>query len=220
MIAPSPLRYFLTLGLHAGYGLAILAAVVLVGLWTVALNPITGLDDSIGMLLFVQMFLASSGFLERARRGYFDPVLLHGSPRAVTIATHFAVSILPGAAGWLVLALCALLRGSPAAESAIWGPRLGAFFIVSAVAWAGGFTLARGAVGFLWTGGLVALLLRRADLMASGSPLAVLLCPFILMNPGAVDRAAFVAAVALAALPLLAVWRHARRLDVYLLERA
>src|SRR6187455_1293531 len=103
-MTPSPLRFFALAGsLHPPYTLLILAAIVGVGLWTIRVSP-TDLDSGLGLLLFVQMFLASSGFLVRARRGHFDPLLLGDGGRTRVLVWHWCVSIAPGLAGWICLA--------------------------------------------------------------------------------------------------------------------
>ena len=218
MTAATPFVYFFRLGLHAPYALLILLLVVLTGLWTIALSP-AELDSGLGMILFVQMFLASSGFVPRARRGHFDPVLTWPADRRLIVMTHWAVSVMPGTLGWLILAATGEWLGSPTASSALLGTRAAALFIVSAVAWAAGFTLARGTAGFLWISALFAVLLRRSDLIASSSVAALVFCPFGLMR-ATLDGASVCAAVLCALVLLLAAWRSAASLDVYLVERA
>lgn len=218
MTSLSPLRYFFAMGLHPPYAVAILFAVLMAGVSGVVLNPATGLDDGVGMLLFVQMFLASSGFVERARRGHFDPLLTLASSRTTALVAHWTISALPGVLGWLALCVTAFIVRSPDALSMLCGTRAAALVIVSVLAWVGGFALARGTAGFLWTATLFVLLLRRTNMSAS-SPLAVMFCPFILMKPGPVDRAAVTAALLMTVVLLLGVWRYARRLDIFLLER-
>src|SRR3954470_12890894 len=118
------------------------------------------------MLLFAQMFLASSGFVVTARRGQFDPTLIHGANRVSALAAHWCASVAPGAIAWLVLAGVAAVLGSAGSVSARRGPRLAAFIIVSVIAWICGFALPRGAGGALWMGSLAVLLLRRVELIA------------------------------------------------------
>jgi hypothetical protein len=214
-----PFRFFLAMGLHAPYGLIVLAAVVVTTVCMVASAPLTGVDDGVGMLLFVQMFLASSGFSERARRGHFDPLLTFPSNRRMALIAHWTISVLPGVAGWLTIAAAAFLFRSPVAGSTLWGGRAAAMFIVSAVAWVAGFALARGTAGFLWTAALLAVMFRRADIIDSSSALSFVFCPFVLMKPGAPDTSAALAAVLIAGVPLLWVWRNAATLDIDLRER-
>ena len=94
----------------------------------------------------------------------------------------------------------------------------GALFIVSAVAWTGGFSLARGTAGFLWTATLFALLLRNPRLVSDASPLSVVFCPFLLLRP-APNALSGGVAVLIALTVLVAACRLGSRLDFYLVER-
>jgi hypothetical protein len=230
----SPLRFFLVVGLHPSHNIAVLAAVTAVGLWTVATSP-GELDSALGMLLFIQMFLASTGFLTRARRGHFDSILTSASERAAVIVSHWGASALPGVLAWAIVSGVDWIYGGGSVASALAGRRLLALLIVSAMAWAAGCTLARGAAGALWTAGLVAVLLHRTDLLGS-SPItiassswllvlrhaaAVIGCPFLLLGTHAPLAPGSIAAAGCAtALCLLSVWRSVERVDVYLRDRA
>ena len=232
MKALFPARFFAAVGLHPPYALAILGAIVAIGVWTMSLSA-GELDSALGMLLFVQMFLASSGFLVRARRGHFDPLLIGAGDRTGALVWHWIVSVAPGAAGWICLAGAGYGLGSPVAVSALVGGRAVALFIVSALAWAAGFALPRGAAGVVWLAALLGLLLGRTDILSptvdlSASAGTVLrhaatlaVCPFLLIGnhrlvaPGAICAAGLVAAVS-----LLAVWRRSGGLDLYLVDRA
>jgi len=211
------LRFFVAMDLHAPYALLTLIVVLLIGLYMTAAGPATGLEDAVGMLMFVQMFLASSGFSDRARRGHFDPLLTFANGRSRALAAHWMISSLPGLTAWLLLVLAAIVRGSAGTTAVICGTAA-AMFIVSAVAWAAGFTLARGTAGFLWTAALFVMLVRRVNVMAAPAPLSYVFCPFLLMKP--VDPFVVLATVLIAAVVLLCVWRRAPWLDIYLLERA
>ena len=229
----SPLRFFVSLCLHPFHYLAALTVVVLIGVWTIAMST-AELDSALGMLLFVQMFLASSGFLVRARRGHFDPILASRSTsgRARVLACHWLASVLPGLLGWTIVYVTAWSLGGAWSLASV-ASRFVALLIVSALAWTAGLALPRGAGGALWAGGLVAALLHRVDFaalsMGSSTPVALLaahtaaivLCPFLLLGthppiaPGAI-----VAGACSAALLLLTVWHFADRFDFYLLDRA
>jgi hypothetical protein len=232
MTSPSPARFFAAMRLHPPYALAILAIIVGIGVWTTTVSP-AEIDSGLGMVLFVQMFLASSGFLVRARRGHFDPLLVGGGDRVKTMAWHWIVSIAPGVAAWICLAGAGYILGSPDASSAFMGGRAAALFIVSALAWSAGFALPRSAAGVVWAAVLLALLVRGTDLLApiSAAPgsivvtlrhaVTLLVCPFllignhVLVTPGAICAAALFSSVF-----LLAVWRLSGGLDIYLVDRA
>ena len=227
----SPLRYFLVIGLHPRHNLAVLVAVAVVGLWTVAMSA-GELDSALGMLLFVQMFLASTGFLIRARRGHFDPLLTSTRGRVIVCVAHWSASVLPVAIAWALVSGVDVAYGG-SAGSAFAGRRLLALLIVSSLAWIAGFALTRGAGGALWTAGLVAALLHRSDLLGAAptAPVsslmliarhtaAVIVCPFLLLGTRPPLVAGSVAAAgSTTALALLSVWRSASHLDVYLRDR-
>jgi hypothetical protein len=230
----SPLRFFVSVCLHPVHHLAVLALVVLIGVWTIAMSA-GELDSALGMLLFVQMFLASSGFLVRARRGHFDPILASrsASGRARVLACHWLASVLPGFAGWTVVSVTAWGLGGGGWSLASAGSRFVALFIVSALAWTVGLALPRGAGGALWAAGLVAALLYRVDFVAlsmrSSTPVvllgadtaAVVLCPFLLLGTHApIVPGAIVAGAGSSVLLLLSVWHFADRFDFYLTDRA
>jgi len=224
-------RFFAVVRQSPSYAFAVLAAVTAFGVLTVALNP-ADLDSALGMVLFVQMFLASTGFAVTARRGHFDPVLVHGSERTLVLFVQWCASIAPGILAWTIVAGIGARWASPAAWSALAGSRLAALAIVSAVAWVAGFALPRGAGGALWMGVLVALLLRHVDLIAPAADQdsaiailraagALLVCPFLLLGSHAqIGGPAVAAAVGAAVVLLLATMKQGRRLDVFLVERS
>jgi len=226
-----PVRYFAVVGLHPTYALIALAMIALLGVVTVWLDA-AEIDSGLGMVLFSQMFLASTGFVVRARQGHFDPLLTGRSRRTAVAAAHWLVSIAPGLAAWLTVSLAGWFVGSPAVTSAIAGSRAAGLLIVSTVAWALGFALPRGAAGMLWTSLLILLVMQRAELLAAASEggtiaaivrhaATLLVCPFVLLGrhppvaPGAIAMALVVSLMV-----LLAVWRRSRDLDIYLVDRS
>ena len=223
-------RFFFALRPFPGYGLVALAAIAAYGAVAVAWSP-EELDSALGLLLFVQLFISSSGFAPTARRGHFDPMLGHGRHRVAALASQWAASIAPGLLAWLLVVSSGLLAGSSGAWSALLGTRAAAFLIVSALSWSAGFAFPRGAGGVLWTAILMWLLLRHADLLAwAGSEATTIgllrntaviaICPFLLIGSRLqLNVPAVVAACGFAAAVLLLTWRLGARLDVYLVER-
>lgn len=213
-------RFFALVGLHPPYALVVVSIVAAIGMVTVWLDG-REIDSGLGMILFVQMYLASSGFASRARQGHFDPILTSALSRTVIVASHWVVSIAPGLLAWLAVAAVAAWSGSDTAASALSGQRAGGLLIVSSLAWTAGFALPRGAAGMLWMAMLVALVSQRTDLLASRSAAALLACPFLLLgNRTGVSAEAVVVALLVSVVALLLVWRAADRLDIYLVERA
>ena len=224
-------KYFLAVRVCPSHALAVLVVITLFALVTVWLNP-QELDSGLGLLLFAQMFLASSGFAIRARRGHFDPLLVHGTDRVATLAAHWCASIAPGLSAWVIVSLAGLCLGSPAAGSALAGVRMVALLMVSAVAWSAGFLLPRGAAGAMWVGMLVAFLIRHADLLPAmttpGKAVTILrhgatllACPFLLIGaPSRVTMPDVTVAACFAFAVLLCTWRLGSRLDIYLVDRS
>jgi hypothetical protein len=223
------MKYFMLAGSRPPYSLAALAVVTIFGVGTTEITP-SELDSGLGIVLLVHMFLASSGFVVSARRGHYDPVLLHGVNRTATLAAEWGAAILPGALGWGMVAMTGLAAGNPAALSALAGSRLVAFVVVSALAWAVGSVMPRGGGGVLWMGLLVLLLLNHVDVLAPGAQTsaltiartagAVLVCPFILLGTHApVGVPALIAAFLSAIAILLSVWRAGPRLVLFILVR-
>ena len=227
---PRPLRYFLVVGLHPTYALVVLGAVVVTGVVTLAMDP-RELDAGLGMVLLAQMFLASTGFAIRARQGHFDPLLTRESNRTRVAAAHWASSICPGVVAWSLLVVIGAWLRTPEAISAVAGRRAVALLIVSAVSWAAGFWLPRGAAGMLWMALLMGLVLRRAELLAvPGGPglvlpvihtATVIACPFLLLGTHPpLATGALPAALGLSLLLLWGTWRWSIALDVYLVDRS
>lgn len=221
----SPLRFFLALKVHSTSGLAVLVLVTAVSIWTVRLSP-SELDTGLGMVLLVQIFLASSGFMPAARRGHFDPVLV-GRSRVRVATSHWLVSVAPGIAAWVAIAGTAYMLGNSVALSAIVGRRLAALCIVSSIAWAAGFWFTRSAAGVAWLGGLAVVLVRHVALMPAGNIVsaatvlreaaALVVCPFLLLGPGpAIAPASINLAIACSMVSLVMVWGWTRRVDVSL----
>lgn len=224
-------RYFTVLGLHPTYTLVVLSAIAALGVVTVWLDA-AELDSGLGMILFAQMFVASTGFLVRARQGHFDPLLTGSAGRAAVAAAHGVVSMAPGVVAWLVVASAGWFAGSPGAVSAVAGGRAAGLFVVSAVAWAVGFGLPRGAAGMLWMALLIVLVTQRTELLAAAArepsiaatlrdAAVVTVCPFLVLgNAQRLAAGAVPAALVLPALMLVAVLRRCRTLDLYLVDQS
>lgn len=226
------LRYLAVVGVHARYAIVAMAAIAGLGLVTVWLNA-AEIDSGLGMILFGQMFLASSGFVVRARQGHLDPLLAGSADRTPIVIADWALSVAPGLMAWVLVAGAGLILGSPAAASALVGARAAGLFVVSSMAWVLGFALPRGAAGMLWMAVLLAILTQRTELLpdAAHAPaaagtvlrhaLTLVLCPFLFIgNHPAVAPGAMCAALLLSCVPLLLVWRLAGSLDIYLVDRA
>ena len=227
MKRPSSIRFFVALALQPIYALVLLTAIVMAALWTISQDS-RELDSAFGMVLLAQMFLASTGFVPRARRGHFDPILADGRSKAGVAAAHWLISVLPGLLAWLLVTAAGSWWNNSVVMSALAGRRAAAWLIVSALAWSAGFLLPRGAAGVLWVACLVALLIRGGDVSGwspgglglPGGIIAAMMCPFVLMGGRPPGTWASAIAAGIAVTVLLCVWSITDELDIYLVDYA
>jgi hypothetical protein len=192
----APLRFFWATS-PPGYAVASAAALLVSGAAWSALRDPDDFDQFVLLALSFQMFSASSGYRQQALRGHFDPILTAGSSRTACALAHFAVSIAPGLAVWLVIAALAWAfqpgrapgLGAPALSApalsapALGAPALGmtsasalvAALYASTLCWTVSLPLRRYAGGVLWLALIFALAaghqlhsLRESFLMSSG----------------------------------------------------
>lgn len=153
-------RFFSTVPLHSRPMLAGIGLLGLVGLVTLVADPTRGAEVTL-LVVLLQMFAVSSGFLVPARRGHFDLVLTTDGGRVCAAVTHWLVSAAPGVAVWTLLGVAeALLQGR--AGPVLSAGSLGAMVLVSLLAWAGTVPLPRLSGGVIW------LILMAASLVATG----------------------------------------------------
>jgi hypothetical protein len=201
MSHPSPLRFFWAIS-RPGYVVASAAALLVSGAAWSALRDPDDFDRFCLLALFFQMFSASSGYRYQALRGHFDPILTAGPSRTACARAHWAVSILPGMAVWLVIASLAWAFQPGRAPALISMTSASAFVAVlyaSTLCWTVSLPLRRYAGGMIWLAVIFALAaghqlhsLRESFLMSSGGwwdTLAVtgaaLVTPvFLVANPG------------------------------------
>ena len=100
-------------------------------------------------LLVLQMFAASSGFAVPGRRGHYDLLLTRTGGRIAIALAHWASSIAPGLAGWLIVAgVEALTTG--ATSIAMASGTCAAVALVSTIPWAATIALPRFSGGIGW----------------------------------------------------------------------
>jgi hypothetical protein len=100
-------------------------------------------------LLVLQMFAASSGFAVPGRRGHYDLLLTRTGGRIAIALAHWASSIAPGVAGWLIVAgIEALATGT--ASIAMASGTCVAVALVSTIPWAATIALPRFSGGIGW----------------------------------------------------------------------
>jgi hypothetical protein len=173
---PSPLRFFWVAS-QPRYGVVSAAALLVSGTaWSALRNPDNS-DQLLLLALFFQMFAASTGYRHQALRGHFDPILTAGSSRAACACAHFALSITPGIAVWLVIAVVtwAFRRGRGPGLEMTSASALVAVLYASTLCWTVSLALRRYAGGVLWLAVMFALAaghhlhsLRESFLMSSG----------------------------------------------------
>jgi hypothetical protein len=102
-------------------------------------------------LIVLQAFSASTGFSGPARRGHFDLLLARGEPRVRIALLQWLTAIVPGLAGWLVLALATTVTHWRSANPLVVSGTLVAMLMVSTIPWAVTVALPRfsGAIGWL-----------------------------------------------------------------------
>ncbi len=151
------LRVLWTVSPHHLQVVVVNAAVAAFGVWTVATLP-----DDIGapyvLLLFCQLFAASSGFRPAADAGHYDTVLVGGSTRCQLALAHWALSVSPGIAAWAVVSAAELWWLPPGQAVGTQLPSLAAVLLVSTCPWAASLATVRFFGGAAWvlTMGMVA----------------------------------------------------------------
>jgi hypothetical protein len=106
---PSPLRFVWTVSRPGRAVISAAALLASAAVWSALRDP-DDFDQFLLLALFFQMFTASTGYRHQALRGHFDPILTAGSSRTALACAHFALSITPGLAVWLVIAALAWAR--------------------------------------------------------------------------------------------------------------
>lgn len=199
MIRSSSVRFFLTVSPVPVWMRIAFGAAVLVGGTTMWLNP-ADLDSAFGSILMLQMFSASSGYGAAAARGYYDPLLVSGRPRARIALGSLMAAAFPGAVAWLTIATIATALGR--GDAAFAPHRQMALVLVSAGAWTAGLALPRMGAGALWSAVLVTLALSRGIgeylgvvhsppagvYQGLSSAAAFAICPYLLLGEFAAAR--------------------------------
>ena len=101
-------------------------------------------------VLLLQSLAASSGFALPARRGHYDLLLTTGHSRTSIAVVHWAMSIAPGLASWLTLAILeSFVSGGDRHDLSASGT-CAAVFLVSTLPWALTVGLPRFSGGIGW----------------------------------------------------------------------
>jgi hypothetical protein len=143
------LRFFSVVRLHSTYMLAGLLALGASGAVQLWIDPLSGTEVTIPLML-LHMFAVSSGYSVPARRGHFDYLLTDGHRRILVALVHWLVSAGPGVTVWLLLAAWEhAVRGDGTAVLA--SGSVAAVVLISSLGWAVTVPLPRLSGGVLWT---------------------------------------------------------------------
>ena len=120
------------------------------GVLVVAVNPARA-GAVLTPILLLQVFASASGFMVPARRGHYDLLLTQGDRPSAIAAMHWAVSVAPGIASWLVTAFVEVVATGGTHATLLRTGTIVAIVLVSTVPWAVTIALPRfaGAVGWL-----------------------------------------------------------------------
>ena len=146
-------RVLWTVSPHFLHAVVVIGLVAVFGMWTVLKLP----DDAGApyvLLLFCQLFAASSGFRAAADTGHFDPILVGGATRWQLALAHWTLSSMPGLVAWLLVGTVELWCLAPNQAVGMKLPSLGAVVLVSNVAWAVSLPTVRFFGGAVWVVGM------------------------------------------------------------------
>jgi len=106
--------------------------------------------DALTPVLWLQLFVASSGFRFAARRGYYDLLLTSATPRSQVAFAHCLVSILPGIVCWMCVGALEAAANRGGAWLSITSGTCAAFVGASLVAWSVAVFSSRTATTVIW----------------------------------------------------------------------
>lgn len=114
------------------------------------MNDASGAIDALTPVLWLQLFVASSGFRFAARRGYYDLLLTSGTPRWHIALAHCVVSILPGVVSWVCIGAFEAVASHGTRWDSIAPGTCAAFLSASLVAWSVAAFSSRTATTVVW----------------------------------------------------------------------
>ena len=146
---PSPLRLFYAVLGPSGATMAIAAALLAFALYLARVDP-GGLEQAVGIALFLQLFAASTGYRDRLRRGHFDPLLVGLSDVWAIGRAHWLISAAPGLVVWIILGAIEVAAhpGQSATPFTLAG--ISMFLYVSTVVWTVSLPFQRYSAAVLW----------------------------------------------------------------------
>lgn len=151
------LKLLWTVSPHFRQSGVVLALAAAFGVWSVSVVP-GDIGAPYALLLFCQLFAASSGFRPAANAGYYDLALVRGASRRELALCHWLLSSGPGWLAWLLVSgveTCFLGTGVAVggATTSVVG-----LLVVSTITWVTTLPTSRfiGGAGWLLVMGLVA----------------------------------------------------------------
>ncbi len=143
------LRFLWAVSPHFRQASVVLASVAVFGVWTATAFP-----GDVGapylLLLFCQLFAASSGFRASAESGHFDLLLTGGVSRHVLAVWHWGLSVVPGCVAWTVVCSAEAWTDGVHAAAGLRAPSLMGLMLVSSLPWVLTLPSSRFVGGTLW----------------------------------------------------------------------
>ena len=134
---------------HHLHAVVVCTAVALFGIWTVVTLP-RDIGAPYVLLLFCQLFAASSGFRPQADAGHYDAILVRGASRCHLALTHWGLSVTPGVGAWAIVSLAEWWWSPSGQAVGTVAPSLTAVLLVSTCPWAMSLATARFFGGAAW----------------------------------------------------------------------
>jgi hypothetical protein len=132
--------------------LAMVVTMIVLVAWAGYLT-VTAPDDFRGpyiVVMLCQAFAASTGYATRARRGHFDQLLAGRRSRVRFAVTHASISMLIGAAVWLLVCVLDAVGAGGHWPLGLTPRALSSFVYLSSLAWALSVPFSRYSTGVLW----------------------------------------------------------------------
>lgn len=146
---PSGLRFFFVVARPgAGFVLAALLVIAYAGYFAIV-DP-ADIGHVFGIVLFLQLFAASTGYRESLRRGHFDPILVGGTSRWRIAGAHWAISVGLGLLVWTVLTILELAVHANRRLTSLNPAQIAVFLYASTAVWALTLPLPRYLGAVLW----------------------------------------------------------------------
>lgn len=146
---PSALRFFFVVA-RPGAGFVMAALLVIAYAAYIAAVVPADVGQVFGIVLFLQLFAASTGYRERLRRGHFDPILVGGTNTWRIAAAHWAISVGLGILVWAVLTVLELAVHGNQRLTSLSPAEIAVFLYASTAVWTLTLPLPRYIGAVLW----------------------------------------------------------------------